>query len=177
MILAISAFYAFVALSALWASRAAHSCRMPRAEQWHWLAVAAAFVLLIAVRQFGVEELLRDSLRQTLRAEGIYGVRREFQRPLTAIIIVVGAGFGLVAVLRFPGWSSRTRLAVWCARWATLGYIPLYCLRIVSLHATDVLLYRGPLRLNWLIDGGLAAVAGIAALAYALRLRQKAGPG
>mgnify|MGYP000175524734 CR=1 FL=1 len=61
--------------------------------------------------------------------------------------------------------SGRARLLL-AAQLALLGFLPLLALRVLSWHQTDRLLYDGPVRLNWILELGLALVPMVAAALY-----------
>ncbi|MFC3098010.1 hypothetical protein [Alteraurantiacibacter palmitatis] len=166
--------YVLIAACALFAAHNAGRLGMGNPDRMTWLVVAAAFGIFVVLRLAGVEEILRDHLREMLRSGGVYDERRDIQRPLAAIAFVVIGAMGWLALRSWPGMRSRSRLCKWIACWATAGFVPLYILRILSLHAVDVLLYRGPVRLNWVLDGALSLFAGGAALAYVVFIRQGA---
>jgi fumarate reductase subunit D len=125
------------------------------------------FLLLAASRWFGLEEDLRVFLRGGLRADGLYQERREFQAVIASAALVISTLLGMTGmgmmlrsgVLQKPGPSRIVALAGSICG----GLVLLVALRLVSFHAIDVLLFRGP-RLNWFLDiGGTLAVAGAAA--------------
>ncbi|MFC3100240.1 hypothetical protein [Altererythrobacter lauratis] len=158
--------YVLVAACALFAAHNAGRLHMGAVDRRVWLVVAAAFGIFVVLRLAGVEEILRDHMRDMLRSGGVYDERRDIQKPLAALAFVVVGAMGWLALRSWPGTRSRSRICIWIACWATAGFAPLYTLRILSLHAVDVLLYRGPVRLNWVLDGALSVLAGGAAVAY-----------
>ena len=90
-----------------------------------------------------------------------------FQLPIAVAILVLGF---LVIIWFGSRWrslrpGSRGRLVL-ASRFALFCYVPLYALRLISLHQTDQLLYRGPLPLNWLAEGGICAIVGLTAFLY-----------
>ncbi len=151
-------FYGAVAMSCLIAL--AHAIGR-RQITWHalsWGAIAALFLVLIVMRFFALEELLRGELRLVLRVEGAYDDRRALQGPIFAALFIVAATIGAFWLFtvsrRIRGRRNiATMIAIACA----CGITFLMLLRIVSLHSVDALLY-GPLKLNWIIDIGLSAV-------------------
>ena len=91
-------------------------------------------------------------------------------------MLTAAAGFALLLLL-WVSWprnsrSQRTRL-VRLSQFAVLAFLPLYALRIISLHSVDQILYGGgPVRANWILEVGLCSVvAGCAAL-YIVRCSQ-----
>lgn len=137
-------------------------------QPWHarcWLLLAVFFVLLLLSRYFQLEEILRDALRASLRSSNEYGHRRDFQRPLVAAIVGIGA---LVACWWFYKLArtvrGRRNFAVMAGLVGAFGMAFLISLRMVSLHAIDALLYG--LRLNWVADIGLSLMVAAAAAFY-----------
>ncbi|MCX7863577.1 MAG: hypothetical protein N2423_00850 [Novosphingobium sp.] len=95
------------------------------------------------------------------------------------IAILVAAGIAVFAS-RITGKISglqqgvQMRVTGVAIRWALLGIsvmLGVMMLRLISFHATDALLYRGPIRLNWILDIGATALTGWAAIRYANALR------
>lgn len=132
--------------------------------------VALLFVVLILLRAFDVEVAVREGLRDLARERALYGERRTWQGPMAALAILCAAGVFWYALRSWSRIESRTRLYTLVASLAALGYFPLYALRIISLHFTDRLLYAGPLRLNWLVDVGLALLIVTASVLFMRRL-------
>lgn len=151
-------FYAAVAASCLLALVPAVRLRQAR---WHvlgWSAIALLFVMLGVMRVFGVEELLREVLRNLLRSQGAYDHRRELQGPIFAALFVTAAflgGFWTYCTAQTISGCRNIAAAIAIACGCVLIFLNL--LRIVSLHSVDQLLY-GPLKLNWFIDLGASAV-------------------
>lgn len=165
-----AALYAATAMLTL---RAAMKARP--APVWHrtvWLVAVGLFTACALSRLFGLEEGLRLLLRGELREEHIYSARREYQSVIASVIIVVAtlaAFVGAVTVFRSgvlkSGGRSRIVLA---AGLACAGMALLIVVRVVSLHALDVLIYRGP-RLNWIVDIGTTGAVGVLAWLYVSR--------
>lgn len=170
MKIAIIVLYALVAGSCIWAWRCAATDAREWRDQSKWLLVALLFMVLILLRAFDVEVAVRAGLRDLARERGLYSERRTWQGPLAAMAILCAAGVFWYALRSWSRIESRTRLYTLAASLAALGYLPLYALRIISLHFTDRLLYSGPLRLNWLVDVGLAFVIGTASVLFMHRL-------
>ena len=145
----------------------------PGSQARRWLGCAGFFGLLVVVRMLEVEEKIRVALRAISRGMGEYDARSGLQVPL------VGATLILLMVLAFFTYRSWTaRKASWSGRLvllgqiATLGFLPLYALRIISLHQVDRILYGGGFRLNWILDLGLTALAAGAAVLYIRHCRR-----
>jgi hypothetical protein len=169
--LAAAGLYVLVVLATVLGGISAHRHRQ---QPWHartWLVLALFFTMLVVVRMHDLEEVLREALREVLRARGLYGERRMLQGPLVAGLLVAS-----VSGCLWLAWRSTRRLrgrrnqAVLVAIAAGLAMLLLSALRLVSLHAVDALLY-GPLKLNWLGDVGLSVVVAAAALYYGQLLR------
>ena len=163
----IAAFlYLFVIAACLMAARSAIKHEQ---QKWHvavWLVLVALFAGLIAMRFMGLEDVVRDWVREILRERGLYEVRRDFQRPLAAAVFVVFAFVASYAVWRFHGyWRGRRNMAAALGAAGAIGMVFLLCLRFVSLHDLDRILY-GPLKLNWIGDIGITFLVFGAAIFY-----------
>lgn len=161
-----SALYALIVGACLLAASTAGKMRQ---QAWHrsgWALIAGFFAILVIMRVFDIEETLRDNLRAMIRASGDYGERRQFQRQILAICVAI-------ASLAATGWLTHTlrrvrgrrNLALICAFGCIGAMAVLIALRMISLHATDRLLY-GALKLNWFGDVGLSLATLGAALFY-----------
>ena len=164
--------YALVTLACLAAVRAAAPQSDRRGDLYHWLACAASFAGLIALRLGQVEDRLRDAGRGWARAAGEYQSRSELQLPVVLLMAALGLAIAYVflRLWRATRRGSRARLVL-CSRFALLGLVPLFGLRLVSLHQIDRVLYAGPLRFNWVIEGAICMVVGGCAALYFLRIR------
>ena len=167
LFLAIAAYAVTAGLCALAARRAGRIAAGSR-DAAIWQGCVAAFAALVVVRFFGLEELVRSSLRSVLRSSGDYAGRWEVQAPLASAIVILGGALVFATFRLWPGprqhpFYLATRMALIAALW----FLPLLGLRLVSFHATDWLLYYGPVRLNWVIDGGLTAIVAACAAYYA----------
>lgn len=138
-----------------------------------WIAIAVLFGLLAVSRVTDFENSLRAALRMWLAAEGEYDVRRTIQAPLAAALLIGGglAGLALAMGLRPAGSGRANRALAWATRSAVV-MLGLVALRLVSLHATDALLYK-PVHLNWLIDIGATLVVAGCAWIYCDRSRRQ----
>ncbi len=145
-------------------------------ERVGWAAVALGFLLVGIIRLTGAEDAIRVKVRMAMRASGEYAGRAQLQSTLVSLGLVLG-----VAIIGWVWWRWSRRPAgrgEWLTRIGLLaigGYVPLYALRLISLHNIDKLLYLGPVHPNWLIDGALAATACLSAFLY-VRLRTGALP-
>lgn len=161
-----AAFYGAVVFACLLALAAAMARQQIR---WHvlgWSALALLFVVLAAMRVFAIEELLREELRQLLRAEGTYDNRRAIQGPVFAALFITAAaigGYWTFHTARTIRGRRNVAAMLGIASGSTLVFLLL--LRIVSLHSVDQLIY-GPLKLNWIIDLGASTIVLTAGLYY-----------
>ena len=167
--LAATALYALVALAAMAACGTAASGGQPLWNRNAWVTLALLFVVLIVLRGFGIEEMIRDSMRQTLRGDGLYEGRREVQGIVASVV--------LVAVAFAGGWwfykatrelRGRRNVATMAALGAGGVMVFLVALRMISLHAIDKALY-GAFKLNWIGDIGTSLIV-LGAAVYYVRL-------
>lgn len=160
--------YAITALLAGLAAVRAWYLRLPPSHLASWLAAAGTFALLLVVRLLAVEERGREVAREWFIAHGRYEERWAWQPAVTSLIIVAAAVALVWLVWRnWPGAKAPLpEKAHRLARLALLGFVPLYALRLVSYHVFDQILYAGPLRLNWVIDGGLTLAVAAGAVIY-----------
>ena len=173
MSLAILPLYMAVVLLCVQAALAARKAGRGRGELTGWLLVALAFCLLVLVRVSGAEDIVREILRGVLRDRGAYEMRGDVQVPLVLATLAICAAIFVAMVRKWRRLRDRRlRRLVLLSRFALAGYLPLFALRLVSLHATDRLLYAGPVKINWLADGALALLAAGSAAAYARALRE-----
>lgn len=128
-----------------------------------WMLLCFAFV-----RVFGLEELVREFLRDLFETHGLIEKRRTFQ---FAILLLLGAGATIIAwpfAVRQNLASSNLRgMAVLAIKLALIGFLLLVSARLVSWHALDSVLYAeffGIVRLNWILDLGLVAILGGSAI-------------
>jgi hypothetical protein len=171
-LLAVS-LYSLVALTAL---AAAGSALGHRQAGWHvriWILIGALFVALAVLRGFGLEDLWQNELRSSLRAEGAYKDRRDFQRPLAAgVVALAGMWAFFLAYRGFSRVRGRRNVAAMIAVASAFIMTALVALRLISLHPVDALLY-GPIKLNWIIDIGSSLVVLGAAGYYFNVVRQR----
>lgn len=169
--IAVACLYLLVAVASGVAGITAWKCNQTLPHRIGWLAVAAFFVLLTALRLFDVAEALRNIARADLRATGAYGHRRALQAPLAAIGISLVAAFGFWAVY----WGSRSirdkrDFALATAVAGGVATALLVALRMVSLHFIDAFLY-GPLKPNLIADLALSLLVAGASWRYIKAMR------
>lgn len=132
-----------------------------------WTAISMALIVLGAFRLFNGEDFVRNFLRESVRRAGHYDDRTPFQMAALVIAIVLAVALIWLAWRYWPrARSGRMNQAVAVARLSLLAFLPLYSVRIISLHATDALLYAGPIRLNWVLELGLLVTILAAAVTY-----------
>lgn len=150
--LAASGLYGVIIVACLLATSAAMRLRQP-ARHWQiWAVIALVFAVLAAIRITGLEDILRDALREIMRSERAYGDRRAIQRPLAAgALALVSLIGGFVVFNQARSVRGRRNVALLVATGSAMVMALLIALRIISLHQVDSLLY-GPLKLNWVID-------------------------
>jgi cytochrome bd-type quinol oxidase subunit 2 len=158
--------YAVVAMACLIAAAIAQHRRQ---QAWHmraWLLLAVFFIALAVLRWLGIEDALREDLRLLLRADDAYSERRNFQRPLAAIVVgLVGLGAMVWLYRGFRTVRGRRNVAVLAAGVGAFTMFGLVLLRLVSLSPVDALLY-GPVKLNWALDIGSSVIVSCAAVYY-----------
>lgn len=171
-VLAAGLYVAIAAAAFLALNRATSSDQ----RAWHmgaWGAIGVLFMILAVLRIVGAEDILRGELRVMLSTEIDYEQRGVIQKPLAVLILLAaaasisGIGYALARGIR-----GRRNVATLGAIACGGGMICLLALRLVSLHATDALLF-GPLKLNWFLDIGMS----LATLGLALRYWWVAGSG
>ena len=139
-----------------------------------WISAAAMFGVLIAMRMLGGEDFLRGLLRGVLAGEGFYNTRAAGQ--LAAIILLaglLGLGWHKMRLVWLHKRGSQTARFMRVAVLTMAGFALLYGLRLISLHAVDQLLYAGPLRLNWVLEGALTLTIAATAVLYIRHCRRR----
>ena len=158
-----------VALASMAACGTATTSGQPRWNRRVWLALAILFLLLIILRGFGIEEWLRDAMRDALRSGGNYAERRSTQSVIASIVLLLVGAAGFWWLYRTTQrLRGRRNLATVIALASGLAMTFLVLLRLISLHMIDRLLY-GSIKLNWIMDFG-TTMAVLAAAIYYVRL-------
>lgn len=171
--LAAIVLYGAVALAAMYACGTAAKLGQATWNRNAWLVLAVLFVVLIALRAVGAEDLIRDAMRTELRSEGNYDARRFVQGLIVSIVLVVVSGIGFYWAYRLSRRSrGRRNQATLAALAAGAVMIFLVVLRIISLHMIDSLLF-GPLKLNWVGDIGASLVVLGSAFYYVKLVRKR----
>ncbi|TRD11670.1 hypothetical protein FGU71_07185 [Erythrobacter insulae] len=161
-----SAIYGIVFLTTLLAAVAAAKTHQ---KQWHilsWVWLAAVFAAMAAARIYQVEDVMRDELREMLRAQGNYNTRRVFQGAIAvALAGVIAALCAWWFVRRGRYLHGKRNVAVALANAAGAGLIMLVMMRLISLSQIDWFLF-GPLKLNWIADLGFSFAVSGASISY-----------
>lgn len=161
------ALYGAAIVSALSAGRRAWLFGRPFRNVRPWFLLALAYASLLIFRLFQGEDRIRDGLRDMLRSHQLYEQRRDLQAPLAVLVILVGALLVFILWKNWPRKSGRRedvyKILASLAAWL---FLPLYGLRLVSLHAIDALLYAGPVRLNWILEAAICLATTIFAILY-----------
>lgn len=138
----------------------------PFAHSRTWALIGIIFGVLALMRIVGAEEMLRVVLRTELQVDGTYGSRREMQRPLVVVLMIISAGLFLWGLHKqFHAAHGRRNMALFVAVAAVGMIVFVMTLRVVSLHQIDLLLY-GPAKLNWIVDLGASLTVMVGAVFY-----------
>lgn len=161
-----AALYFAVVLSCAAASFTAVKFRQPRWNRNVWLTMVLLFGVLIAMRTYGVEDFLRESLRDILRGGSYYALRRGIQSVAVSSVLAVSGAIGAWWFYRVcQTIRGRRNLASIAALAGGAAMTFLLVVRVISLHRIDGLLY-GPLKLNWVGDIGTSLIVLCAAAYY-----------
>lgn len=169
------AFAAYILVALITAAAALFAKRRhaPRHHSITWLLLSVMFVLLAIARAWSFEDRARQFLRAELRSFVDYADRTAVQAPLVLIVLL---GTTFAAWLAWKYWPhnhpSKSERLIRIGQYAGLGFVPLFAMRLISLHAVDTLLYAAPFKLNWAIDGSLTLAVASAAILYVARVRQ-----
>ncbi|RPF71515.1 hypothetical protein [Aurantiacibacter spongiae] len=159
--------YLAVAVLALATGALARRFVRPADQVRGWILLAVWFVCLAAYRGFAVEDAAKALVRGRFRESGVYADRWYVQAPtiLLVMLLVTVLAYAAFRVLR-ANWQRRGKAAMLIAQVAAAAHVPLSILRIVSLNTVDKLLYRGSLRLNWLLELAMLTAVFVCAAWY-----------
>lgn len=154
--------YVAVAIAAAAAFRVAERPN----DRLRWGAIAILFICVAIWRGSGLELYLTSEMRRTLLQDGLYEKRRDLQRPLAALAVVVISSILYLFYLKRPLGKGRPR--DWSRFWAMVGVtvmMGVIAMRLISFHELDRFLY-GPIRGNWILDLGSSLLVAFAALQF-----------
>lgn len=143
-----------------------------------WLVVGGSFVLFLVMRVLQVEDRLRSAGRAMVIQEHGYSKRWDWQAPAAALLVILiftALFFMWVRRSRSKGRHAQLPMTVRLAFAAVGAMFVLIMLRLVSLHAIDSILYRGP-HLNWLVDTGSTVVVILTGIVAAVQGRKPTKP-
>lgn len=161
-------------VAAMSAARRSWVFARPQRETHLWLAIAAVLLALAVFRLGNGEDLLRQDVRAWAAASNLYADRRMWQAPFAAAVFLGAALAGFLMMRRWQ--KSRVDKGQWALRIALLAvaaFLPLYAIRLISLHITDVLLYSGPVRLNWILELGICGAVLVCAIFYGESVKRR----
>ncbi|WP_338467569.1 hypothetical protein RXV95_03135 [Novosphingobium sp. ZN18A2] len=167
--------YVLVAGLAARAATVAHRQGRTTGEIRQWRAICAMFAIFAAIRVLNIDHDVQDIVRAAARSDRIYNARSEWQRPVSAALVLV---LGVLAYWTVRTISRQRRKPVQrvlvLARFAAIAMATYFAIRLVSLHAIDALIYRGGIfRVNYLIDMGLAGLIGLCSAIYVRQIRRE----
>jgi hypothetical protein len=121
-----------------------------------WGLVAVTMLALGLNKQLDLQTWFTEVLRDLARAQGWWEARRPFQVAFIALIGLCGTGVTVVLALAMRQVLHRVVGALF-----GLGALVTFVIvRAASFHHVDVLLGRGRVRLNWVLElGGIALIA------------------
>lgn len=130
--------------------------RDERLLAWFWLLVLGAMLFFGINKQLDLQTWFTEVGRDLAKRDGWYEGRRRYQVAFIAAIALVGfVGTTSLAIL------LRSVLGRVVGALIGLGALATFVVvRAASFHHIDILLGRGTIRLNWLLElGGIAFVA------------------
>lgn len=141
-----------------------------RDDRVRWAMTAGFFLIIALLRGSGAETAVTTAIRESLLQDGLYEHRRDVQRPLAALaVVLISSALGLFYVKRPKSLGRKPPSPrSWPRFWAMVG-ITLMCgvvlMRLISFHDLDRYLY-GPVRMNWILDIGSSALVALSALHF-----------
>lgn len=165
--------YSVVTLASMAACWTASRHRQPNWNRNVWLSLAVVFAMLIVMRGTGVEEWLRETMREALRSGGSYDDRRSVQGIIASSVLVTVAAIGAFWLYRATRrLSGRRNICAIAALLSGAAMLFLIGLRLISLHMIDAALY-GALKLNWVGDIGTSLAVLVCAIRYTMLVRAR----
>jgi hypothetical protein len=125
-----------------------------------WLGLCALLLLLGVNKQLDLQSLFTEVLRDMAHAQGWYGERRKYQFLFVVAIALGGAGAAATLAYHLRHVVRRVALAIV----GVCTLVSFVVIRAASFHHIDVLLRRGSLRLNWVLE--LSGILMLGAAAY-----------
>lgn len=163
---AAAALYLLTATACAGAGWAVSRRRFP-VDRTAWWLIGALFTFFAAIRLTGADALAGATLRAFMMRSGEYDLRRSFQAPLAAALVLFGFAVTVGVLYYWRSWSARFGRHLTRALVASAAMLLLVAFRSLSFHAIDALLYAGPIHPNWAIDLGLTAIVAWCAMAAA----------
>ena len=143
-----------------------------RSRRRFWLVLAALLLLLGVTRQFDLQALAANLMREWLWTDGVYGERSGLQIGLIVAIGVFGTIGLLIALVSLRRAEPLVLVALLGAAALTLHTV----IRAISLHDIDQFLGRHVVpyvRVNALIELSLLSVIAIASFVFDRNLKRE----
>lgn len=130
--------------------------------------------MFLFMRVLQVEDRLRSAGRAWIMEQHGYSKRWDWQAPAAALLVV------LIFAALFFIWARRSRRKEKHAQFPQMlrvalvavgAMVVLILLRLISLHAIDSVLYRGP-HLNWVVDTASTVVVILSGIVSAVQKPQ-----
>jgi len=138
-----------------------------------WGSGGLLFAGLATARVIDLEDRARRALRASVRSEGLYTDRWDFQAvAVAAVVALAGLGLLLLWLGWEKGWLKTTPRPVLGALVGLVAMVGLIFLRLISLHGVDQVLYGGGLHINGLLEAVLTLGTALCGLRYVQRSHQ-----
>lgn len=125
-----------------------------------WFGLCVLLLALGVNKQLDLQSLLTQTLRDMAHAQGWYGERRRYQLLFVVAIALGGAGFAITIAYLLRKIVRRIALAIV----GVCTLVSFVVIRAASFHHIDVLLRRGTVHLNWVLE--LSGIVMLAIAAY-----------